>query len=183
MGEGRPTMRFNPHPNKEGTEIGKLFKPALPSPSAYAPPVSSLPATSWPPSFVPTWQTTTWAGVYFSRLTSSGLVIMRRRDTSPGRIASVMSGSHCREPAPLGARARAPPRSRPAGKGRSERGFHLSRCSRGYRESQTNDTSQKRRAENATRSPSPVCSKFYRKDSFAPPLSGVLTPLPRGAGA
>ena len=89
---------------------GKLFKPVLPSPSAYAPPASSLPAASRPPSFMPAWRTTTRTGVYSSRLTSIGLVIMRRRDASPGTIASVMPGSHGREPAPLGARARAPPR-------------------------------------------------------------------------
>src|SRR3954451_16967553 len=46
-----------------------------------------------------------------------------------------------------------------------------------------NDTTQKRHEDNATRAPSPVCSKSYRKDRFAPPLSCVLTPLPREAGA
>ena len=115
---------------------GKPFGPALPSLSAYDLPTSLLPAASWPPSLVPTWQTTAWAGVCFSRLTSSGLVIMRRRDVSP-RVASVLPVSHCRELAPLGARARAPPRSLHAGKGRLERGCNLYSCIREYRESQT----------------------------------------------
>ncbi len=88
--------------------LGKPFRPALPSPSAYTLPISSLPTGPWPPSLVPTWQTTAWTGVCFSRLSSSGSVITLRRNSSH-RAVLFVPVSRCRETPSLGARARAPP--------------------------------------------------------------------------
>jgi len=86
--------------------LGKPFRPALPSPSAYI--TSSLPTGPWPPSLVPTWQTTAWTGVCFSRLSSSGSVITLRGNSLYRAVLFVLI-SRRREGASLGARARAPP--------------------------------------------------------------------------
>jgi hypothetical protein len=89
--------------------MGTLSKPAWPSSPANALPIiSSLLTTSWPPSLVPTWKTTAWAGVYFSHQTSSGLVTTYRRDSSR-RVALVIPVFRRREMVLLGTRARAPP--------------------------------------------------------------------------
>jgi hypothetical protein len=86
--------------------LGKPFRPALPSPPAYI--TSSLPTGPWPPSLVPTWQTTAWTGVCFSRLSSSGSVITLRGNSLYRAVLFILV-SRCRETLPLGARARAPP--------------------------------------------------------------------------
>jgi len=155
VGEGRPIMRFNPHPNKAGTATGKRWKPAWPSSPANALPLSSPLTTPWPPSLVPTWKTTAWAGVCFSHQTSSGLVTTDRRDSSR-RVALVIPAFRCWEMVSLGTRARAPPSRTQATKNGGCAATILSRCSGEEREPNT-DTSQKRRAENATRSPLSTC--------------------------
>ena len=88
--------------------MGKLSKPAWPSSPANALLISSLLTTPCPPSLVPTWKTTVWAGGCFSRQTSSGLVTTYRRDSSR-RVALVIPVFRCREMVLLGTRARAPP--------------------------------------------------------------------------
>jgi len=108
LGEGRPTMRFNPHPNKEGTERDKPLWPASPFLSAYFSPAPLLPITPWPPSLVPTWKTTAWIGICFSRLTASGTIPACRVSS---RAIPVVPVSRFREVTPVGARARAPPPS------------------------------------------------------------------------
>src|SRR5262249_18530166 len=95
-------------PARRSFLLGKPFRPALPSPPAYTPPISSLPTGPWPPSLVPTWQTTVCTGVCFSRLSSSGSVI-RPQYNSSHRAVLFVPASRCRETLPLGARARAPP--------------------------------------------------------------------------
>jgi hypothetical protein len=88
--------------------MGKLSKPAWSSSPADALLISSLLTTPWPPSLVPTWKTTAWAGVCFSHQTSSGLVTTYRRDSSR-RIALGIPGFRRRGIVSLGTRARAPP--------------------------------------------------------------------------
>ena len=111
-------------PARRSLLLGKPSRPALSSPPAYTLPISSLPTGPWPPSLVPTWQTTVWTGVCFSRLSSSGSVITLGGNSSH---RAVLFGPvfRCRETLPLGARARAPPRSVQAGKGRKERSLNL----------------------------------------------------------
>jgi hypothetical protein len=108
VGEGRSARAFSPHPDEEGTEIRKPQGLAVSSPMASSPVISPFPATSWPPSLVPTWKTTAWAGACFSRLTRSGLVTTHRREPAL-RTVRIVPVLRSRELASLGARARAPP--------------------------------------------------------------------------
>lgn len=146
---------MNKEPARRSFLRGKLF---WPTPSSL--PVSSflrlpLLITPWPPSLVPTWQTTAWAGVCFSRLSRSRSMTIARRDLSH-RAVSVMPVSHRRETVPPGARARAPPPSLHAAKDGGSVVAILSRGSGEEREPNI-DTSQQRRAETATRSPLSTC--------------------------
>jgi hypothetical protein len=63
---------------------------------------------SWPPSLVPTWETTGWTGMCFTHLVRSAPVLIRRRESIHGP-SSLSYKAESREANFMAANARAPP--------------------------------------------------------------------------
>jgi hypothetical protein len=72
---------------------------------SFALPSFPLPVAPWPPSLIPTGETTSWTGECVSCLVVSEAVEMNQREVVP----VVFPALRFRETVPLGARARAPP--------------------------------------------------------------------------
>ena len=87
---------------------GKPFWPA------FHPPLSSsfaslfTPVCEWPPSLVPTRETTAWIGICFSHATTPEIA-NTGQGQHPWRSAEILPAIYSQETCPLGSRARAPP--------------------------------------------------------------------------
>jgi hypothetical protein len=66
------------------------------------------PVDSWPPSLVPTWETTAWTGMCFVHVIGGAPELISQHESIHG-AASLFQGTGSREANFLAARARAPP--------------------------------------------------------------------------